>query len=144
YQVSLTLPQPGRPGSISENQAIVVDGRVPRVKSARATHFNSKPRLLKFQVVFTRPVTQVQATAFKIKTSGALAGASVTRIVGSGTTYTVEVRVGGGTGTVTLWLAKKNRIKDLIGNPLGLLSGEDEMLAAFAVPSGGPRRAPGL
>ena len=55
-----------------------------------------------FTVTFDEPVTGVDATDFHLDTTGSIAGASVSGVSGSGTTYTVTVNTGSGDGNIRL------------------------------------------
>ncbi len=55
-----------------------------------------------FTVVFSESVSGVDTGDFTLTTTGAVAGASVTGVTGSGASYTVTVDTGGGDGTLRL------------------------------------------
>ncbi|MBI3358313.1 MAG: autotransporter-associated beta strand repeat-containing protein [Nitrospirae bacterium] len=70
-----------------------------------------------FTVTFNDSVTGVDATDFVLTTSG-VSGASVGTVTGSGTTYTVPVNTGSGSGTIRLDITDNDTIVSG-GNPLG-------------------------
>ncbi len=69
-----------------------------------------------FRVTFSKPVTGVDATDFTV--SGAKA-ASVVKVDGSGSVYTVTVSLGGDTGPMKLQVLDDNTIVDASLTPLG-------------------------
>jgi LasA protease len=73
---------------------------------------------VKFIVTFTSAVTGVDAGDFSLTTSG-LTGAVVSGLIGSGSSYTVTVNPGSGTGTLRLDAVDNDSILDLAGVPLG-------------------------
>lgn len=58
-----------------------------------------------YTATFGATVTGLSATNFSLTTTGAVSGASITSVTGSGTTYTVAVNTGTGDGNITLNLA---------------------------------------
>lgn len=73
---------------------------------------------LDFEVVFTEPVTGVDAGDFEVLATGVEA-AMVESVSGSGAVYTVRVAHGGGIGTVRLDVIDNDSIYDAVWNPLG-------------------------
>jgi hypothetical protein len=71
-----------------------------------------------FKVTFSEPVRGVDVRDFALA-PGAPAGARITRVTGSGSTYTVTVSPGTGAGPIQLTLVDNNSITDLAGNALG-------------------------
>ncbi|MFO0879737.1 MAG: Ig-like domain-containing protein, partial [Gemmataceae bacterium] len=115
----LTLPAPGRVGSIAAGQAIRIDGMFPRVKRLEMVRYDPRVRVLTYQVVFSRPVIGLSPADFQILTTGTLKGARITSVTGGGATWAVQVQVGPGRGTIKLNLKDRNSIHDGVGNPLG-------------------------
>ena len=72
-----------------------------------------------FTVTFSKPVTGVDAGDFVLTTTGAIAGASITGVSGSGATWTVTINVGGPSGTVRLDVVDNDSIVDGASTPLG-------------------------
>jgi hypothetical protein len=74
-----------------------------------------------FTVTFSEAVTGVDVSDFVLNTTGSIAGASVTSVVGAGTTWTVTVDTGtgGGDGTIRLDVIDDDTIIDADTNPLG-------------------------
>jgi hypothetical protein len=71
-----------------------------------------------YKVTFSEPVRGVDVRDFALA-AGAPTGARITRVTGSGTTYTVTVAPGTGAGSIRLDLVDNNSIVDLAGNALG-------------------------
>ncbi len=70
-------------------------------------------------VTFTEAVTGVDVTDFTLTTTGAVTGAFVAGVSGSGAVYTVTVDSGTGNGTIRLDVIDDDTILDNVGNPLG-------------------------
>lgn len=71
-----------------------------------------------FSVIFSNSVTGVDISDFALNTTG-ISGASVTDVIGSGTTYTVSVNTGSGSGTLRLDLVDDDSIINSSLIPLG-------------------------
>jgi len=71
-----------------------------------------------FTVTFSHAVTGVDVTDFSLLTSG-VSGEAVSGISGTGSTYTVSVYTGSGSGTIRLDLVDNDTIKDISNNSLG-------------------------
>ena len=77
-------------------------------------------RTVTWSVVFDRSVTGVDATDFSLVQAGGAAGASITSVTGSGTTWTVTANTGtSSAGTLQLRLVDDDSIRDSFNNPLG-------------------------
>lgn len=74
---------------------------------------------MRFAVNFSEAVTGVDPTDFLLATTGAISGASVIEVSGSGTSYTVAVNTGAGEGTLRLDLVDDDSIVDGLSIPLG-------------------------
>lgn len=75
---------------------------------------------VQFAVTFSESVTGVDSSDFALTTSGAVAGASVTGVSGSGAFYTVTVNTGTGNGTLRLDVIDNDSIIASVGGtPLG-------------------------
>jgi len=72
-----------------------------------------------YTVTFSKAVTGVDTADFAPTMTGGVTGASVTGVTGSGTTYTVAVNTGSGSGTLRLDLMDDDTIIDAASNPLG-------------------------
>ena len=72
-----------------------------------------------YTVTFDQVVTGVNAADFALTTTGAVAGASVTNVSGSGSLYTVTVGTGTGDGTIRLDVVDDDSIKNAGLTPLG-------------------------
>ena len=74
---------------------------------------------VKFAVQFSSDVTGVDAADFALTTTGGIAGASISGVIGSGSSYTVTVSTGSGDGTIRLGLIDDDSIVDGDGAALG-------------------------
>lgn len=72
-----------------------------------------------YNVTFSQSVTGVNAADFALTTTGAVAGASVTGVSGSGANYTVTVGTGTGDGTIRLDVVDDDTIRNASLTPLG-------------------------
>jgi hypothetical protein len=111
-------------GSFTTALAYTIDRVVPTAAGiVRAGGVTSADASVDFTVTFSEPVTGLDADDFALATSG-VTGAAITEISGAGTTYTVTVNRGAGTGSVGLDLIDNDSIIDAGGNTLaGLASG---------------------
>jgi hypothetical protein len=73
---------------------------------------------VRFAVTFSESVTGVDASDFQLVAPD-LAGAVITGVTGSGSSYTVTVSTGTGSGALQLNLIDDNSIEDMNGNALG-------------------------
>jgi hypothetical protein len=73
---------------------------------------------VQYTVTFSQVVTGVDTSDFALTTTG-VAGASVTGVTGSGTTYTVAVGTGTGSGTIRLDVVDNDSIVNGGSTPLG-------------------------
>ena len=69
--------------------------------------------------MFSESVTGVDASDFALATTGAVTGAAITGVSGSGSQYTVTANTGTGSGTLGLNLVDNDSILDASANPLG-------------------------
>lgn len=106
---------------VSNTNTFTIDTSAPAVLSIAATSANptTTGSPVTYTVTFSEAVTGVDATDFVLTTTGGIAGASITGVTGSGTTYTVTVNSGTGTGTVRLDLVDNDSIVDAASNVLG-------------------------
>gem|GEM_PF-2147683 len=74
---------------------------------------------VRFTVTFNDAVTGVDASDFRLFTTGNLSGAAITGVSGGETTYTVTVNTGSGAGTLRLDLSDDDTITDAQNNRLG-------------------------
>jgi Tol biopolymer transport system component len=72
-----------------------------------------------FNVTFSTDVSGVDASDFSLTLTGALTGASIQNVTGSGGAYTVTVNTGSGDGTLRLDVLDDDSIQDLSGYRLG-------------------------
>jgi hypothetical protein len=78
----------------------------------------TKAASVAFTVTFNESVLNVNASSFALTTGGAVSGASVSSVSGSGSVYTVTVNAGSGDGTIRLDVSASNTIQDSAGNRL--------------------------
>ena len=71
-----------------------------------------------FTVTFNESVLNVSAASFALTTTGAVSGASIASVTGSGSVYTVTVATGTGDGTLRLDVQATTTIQDSAGNHL--------------------------
>jgi hypothetical protein len=76
-------------------------------------------RQVAFTVRFSVPVTDVDVYDFMLDTTGAITGAEIADVTGSGSEYTVTIENIEGDGTLRLDLMDDDSILDGSGNPLG-------------------------
>ncbi|MBC7693248.1 MAG: hypothetical protein H7222_15900 [Methylotenera sp.] len=87
----------------------------PQVTSIKLTSpAHTSATTAEYEVVFSAPVTGVDVTDFALSTTGIM-DARISKVTGSGTTYTVTVFTGTQDGTVKLNLIDNNSIKSLSG-----------------------------
>jgi len=72
-----------------------------------------------FTVTFSEPVDGVDTSDFTPFTTGSISGASVSGVTGLGSTRTVSVNPGSGSGTLRLDVVDDDSIVDSVSNPLG-------------------------
>jgi DNA/RNA endonuclease G (NUC1) len=100
-------------------QTYTIDRNAPNVSSVtRADSNPTKAASRDYTVTFSQSVTGVDATDFTLTTTGGIAGASVSNVAGSGTTYTVTVNTGSGDGTIRLDVANNGSIVSSTNVPL--------------------------
>ncbi|QEF96411.1 Calx-beta domain protein [Stieleria maiorica] len=98
---------------------VLIDGVAPLVTSI--TRIDTNPtvaRSVSFRVEFDQSVSGVDTTDFDVTADG-VAGASVTAVEGSGTTYVVTVGTGFGSGTIRLDVLLHATVTNVGGNSLG-------------------------
>ncbi|MCU0705825.1 MAG: hypothetical protein MUF18_17800, partial [Fimbriiglobus sp.] len=86
-----------------DTSSVLVDTTTPAVSSVvRVGGATTNAGSVQYTVTFSESVTGVDVSDFMLTTTGAVSGASVTGVSGSGTTYTVTVDTGTGDGTIRL------------------------------------------
>jgi hypothetical protein len=118
-QDAATNPLNG-PGSATINGPMYdIDRTFPTVSSITAAGPNpSNAGSVAFTVVFSEPVTGVDASDFALTTTG-VNNPSIGPVIGGGTTWTVTVNTGTGDGSIRLDLADNDSIIDAATNTLG-------------------------
>ena len=97
-----------------------VDTTAPTVQSInRAGTTPTNAASVSWTVVFSESVTGVDASDFALVTTGAVTGATITAVSGSGSQYTVTANTGTGNGTLGLNLVDNDSILDTSANRLG-------------------------
>ncbi len=104
-------------GNFTAGQAYTVQDATLVSSVVRASASPTNAASVTFTVTFSRVVTGVDATDFKLATTG-LSGASITGVTGSSTRYTVTVGTGTGSGTIRLDVVDDDTITDGV-SPLG-------------------------
>ena len=83
------------------------------------TSISNSATSVNFTVAFSANVTGVDINDFSLTTTGGVSGAAVSGVSGSGSSYTVAVNTGSGSGTIRLNVIDNNSILDAASNPLG-------------------------
>lgn len=117
-QISGNNNRDGQPFTREETLSIVVAVPPKVVKSVRASVNPTNYHSVNYRVIFSEPVTGVDASDFVLTTSG-LSGAEVSLVSDSSSVYTVTVATGDGVGTLRLDVIDDDTIVDGDGNPLG-------------------------
>jgi hypothetical protein len=106
-------------GAFTTGQIYTVDKTGPSVISSVRMNSNPTTRTtVFFRVTFSEVVTGVNAADFSLTAPG-ITGASVTSVTGTGTTRTIGVNTGTGSGTIRLNVVDDDSILDSAGNRLG-------------------------
>ncbi len=121
-------------------------GVAPAVVSVlRANASPTNAASVGYTVTFSTPVSGVDAADFALTTTGALSGAAVSSVSGSGDTYTVTVGTGSGDGTLRLDVVDDDSIVGTLGGqPLGGVgAGNGSFIAGevYAIDRTGPTAA---
>jgi hypothetical protein len=109
-------------GAFEYANAVDLPPSVTSILRANANPTNAPG--VNFTVTFSEPVTGVDILPpfndFRLSTTPGIADASITGVTPvSGTTYTVSVNTGSGSGELHLQLVDDNSIVDMTNNPLG-------------------------
>jgi uncharacterized repeat protein (TIGR01451 family) len=105
--------------STSTDDNVTFDPAFPVVTGiVRASASPTNTASMQFTVTFSRDMSGVDAEDFSLATSGVI-GASIANLTGGGTTRTVTVNTGSGSGTIGLNLVDNDSIVDASGTPLG-------------------------
>lgn len=101
-------------------QVYTMDKINPRVNFITLASANpTNAASVSWTVTFSESVTGVDAADFSLVQSGGVSGASISAVIGSGTTRTVTANTGSGSGTLGLNLVDNDTIIDTSGRPLG-------------------------
>jgi hypothetical protein len=104
----------------AEAGPVTVDTPPPSAQSiTRADASPTNAASLSWTISFSQSVTGVEATDFRLVSTGGLAGASITSVTGSGATRTVTASSGSGSGTLGLDLVDDDTVRDAFAKPLG-------------------------
>ena len=97
-----------------------VDTTAPTVQSInRVGPTTTNAASVSWTVLFSESVTGVDTSDFALATTGAVTGAAITGVSGSGSQYTVTANTGTGSGTLGLNLVDNDSILDASANQLG-------------------------
>jgi hypothetical protein len=106
-------------GGFTAGPSYTLDRTDPTLVSiTRADPDPTTAATVRYTVVFSEPVTGVDAGDFQVTTTGLTAAGGITRVAGSGTTWAVTASTGIGSGTLTLRLVDNDTIVDAVGHPL--------------------------
>lgn len=94
-----------------------VDNTHPSVDSIVLS--TTKGLTASFDVAFTEPVSGVDLGDYVLTTTGAVSGASLINVTGTGAMYTLTVDTGSGNGTIRPDVTDDDSIVDYAGNALG-------------------------
>ena len=98
----------------------IIDTIAPTVQSInRVGTTPTNAASVSWTVLFSESVTGVDASDFALVTTGAVTGATITTVSGSGSQYTVTANTGTGNGTLGLNLVDNDTILDTSANRLG-------------------------
>jgi hypothetical protein len=93
---------------------------VTAVSSMRMNASPTAAATVGYSFSFSGPVTGLTTANFTVATTGAVSGASIASVSGSGNTYTVIVNTGTGNGTLQLQVANSNGVTPVVTNvPFG-------------------------
>ncbi|MBK9208823.1 MAG: S-layer homology domain-containing protein [Anaerolineales bacterium] len=129
-QNGLTRPQ----GVHCDIGAYELDNIAPAVSSiVRASANPTNASSVDFTVSFSETVTGVDISDFTLTTTG-VSSPALSGISGTGSSYTVNVNTGSGSGTIRLNVLDDDTIKDTAGNSLsaGFTSGETYTISKAA------------
>ena len=99
--------------------SVIVDNTAPSATSIVPADANpTSATSVSWTVTFSENVVGVSASNFTPVPGGGLSGATVTSVIGSGTTWTVTASTGSGSGTLGLNLSSAAGITDRAGNAL--------------------------
>ncbi|MFN7117489.1 MAG: Calx-beta domain-containing protein, partial [Saprospiraceae bacterium] len=97
-------------GTINNDDATTV------VSIVRADPNPTNAASVDWTVTFSSPMTGVSASNFTLVPGGSVAGATITNVMGSGTTWTVTASTGTGDGTLGLNMTNSTGATDAAGN----------------------------
>jgi len=114
------------------DQAYTVDKIAPVVLSiTRSSPSTTLAPTVHFTITFSEAVDNLGVDDFDLHTTGALRGATIYDLTGSGTRWMVAVDTGQGNGTLGLGMPAAARVTDLVGNPLERLPFTGETYAVL-------------
>ncbi len=117
-------------------ESYTLDRSAPTVVSiTRADPNPTSAASVRFTVTFSEAVSGVDSADFSLTSGGALSGAQVGAVSGSGAVYTVTVTTGTGGGTLRLDVTASAEMRDAAGNLLSGLpyTGGDSYLLQYAL-----------
>jgi hypothetical protein len=120
----------------TDASSVTFDKTAPTVSSINrvgATPTNAAS--VQWTVIFSKPVTGVDATDFALVPSTGLSGAFVAAVSGSGTTWTVTANTGIGSGNLGLNMTSAGSVIDAVGNALTVLPFTGQLYTISAIPA---------
>jgi hypothetical protein len=104
----------------TDGPAYNMDKTTPAILSLKRASSNlTSASSIDYEVRFSEPVEDVDVSDFTLIATGAINGAKIGSITGSGATWTVTVETGSGNGTLRLDVTETASITDPFGNLLG-------------------------
>lgn len=107
-------------GNFATGETYTIGSSAPSVTSIlRADANPTSASQVRFTINFSESVFGVDASDFTVTTTGAIAGATLADVTGTGASYTATVNTGTGDGTLRLDLLDNDSIMDNFNIPLG-------------------------
>jgi hypothetical protein len=123
----------GDSGGATSTDSYLMDRTPPGVAAVQLADASpTSDGSVTFNVLFSEPVTGVDASDFAAALGGGVSSATVSLVTGETTTYSITFALGAGDGTVALSVLDDNSIVDQAGNPLDGLEGNFGMTSSVA------------
>ena len=107
-------------GNFTTGEAYTIDKTAPIITgSLRADASPTSAEQVNFSVIFSEPVSGVNASDFFLYRTGEIEGAVIIGVTGSSYWYTVTASTGSGNGTLRLDVLDGDNVRDTAGLPLG-------------------------
>jgi hypothetical protein len=114
--ITNTITMPGSAHQVAVAYRDIIPPTV--VSSVRANLNPTNAASVNYTVTFSEAVTDVDGADFSLSTTGTISGASVGTVAGSGSTYTVPVNTGIGSGDLRLDVSVGATVTDSAGGSL--------------------------